>query len=170
MAALTMHGMLPGPMLPQNSGEILYTVFIGAFVANALMLCVALLGSRWIARITRVPLSLLAPMTIVLSLVGAFAANGDVFDVYLALAMGLGGFVLRLLKMPLAALVLGMILGAPLESYFLQAHVLYGSLWAAFTRPVCLTLLLLTLAAVGWSLMKEFHARKVEPPLAPAPR
>lgn len=170
MAALTMHGMLPGPMLLQNSGEILYTVFIGAFVANAMMLCVALLGSRWIARITRVPLSLLAPMIIVLSLVGAFAANGDVFDVYLALAMGLGGFVLRLLKMPLAALVLGMILGGPLETYFLQAHVLYGTVWAAFTRPICLTLLLLTVAAVGWSLMKEFRARKVGPQLGPAPR
>jgi putative tricarboxylic transport membrane protein len=82
--------------------------------------------------------------------------------VYLALAMGLGGFVLRLLKMPLAALVLGMILGGPLETYFLQAHVLYGSLWAAFTRPVCLTLLLLTAAAVGYSLLKEFRARRVE--------
>lgn len=74
---------------------------------------------------------------------------------------GPGGFVLRLLRMPLAALVLGMILGGPLETYFLQAHVLYGSVWAAFTRPVCLTLLLLTLAAVAYSLAKEFRARRV---------
>ena len=44
------------------------------------------------------PLALLAPVIIVLSLVGAFAANGDMFDVYLALAIGLGGFVLRLLR------------------------------------------------------------------------
>jgi putative tricarboxylic transport membrane protein len=153
MAALTMHGMIPGPMLLQNSGETLYTVFIGAFIANALMLCFALVGARWIARITRVPLALLAPMIIVLSLVGAFAANGDVFDVYLALA-----------------LVLGMILGGPLETYFLQAHVLYGSLWAAFTRPVCLTLLLLTAAAVAYSLRKEFHARRIGLQLDHAPR
>lgn len=170
MAALTMHGMLPGPMLLQNSGETLYTVFIGAFIANAMMLCFALVGARLIARITRVPLALLAPLIIVLSLVGAFAANNDVFDVYLALAVGLGGFVLRLLRMPLAALVLGMILGSPIETYFLQARVLYGSLWAAFTRPVCLTLLLLTAAAIAWSLFKEFRTRRGELALGHAPR
>jgi TctA family transporter len=72
--------------------------------------------------------------------------------------------------MPLAALVLGMILGGPLETYFLQAHVLYGSLWAAFTRPVCLTLLLSTFAAVAYSLLKEFHARRIGMQLGHAPR
>ena len=66
MAALTMHGMIPGPMLLQRSGDVLYTIFAGAFVANALMLLFALVGARVFASVTRAPLSVLAPVIIVL--------------------------------------------------------------------------------------------------------
>ncbi len=89
MAALTMHGMIPGPMLIQSSGDVLYTIFAGAFVANAVMLVFALTCARLIARVTRAPLAILAPVIIVFALVGAFAVNADMFDVYVALATGL---------------------------------------------------------------------------------
>ena len=160
MAALTMHGMIPGPMLLQRSGDVLYTIFAGAFVANAMMLVVALVGARVFASVTRAPLSVLAPVIVVFSLVGAFAVNGDMFDVYVALATGLFGFVLRLLRVPLPPLLLGLILGGPIETYFLQAIVLYDSVWQAITRPVCLLLVVLTIATVAFSVRKEFSARR----------
>jgi len=160
MAALTMHGMIPGPMLLQNSGDVLYTIFAGAFVANALMLLFALTCSRLIARVTRAPLSVLAPVIIVFALVGAFAVNGDMFDVYVALGTGLLGFALRLLRVPLPPLLLGLILGGPIETYFLQAAVLYGSIWQALTQPICAALVLLTLGTIGYTLTKELMARR----------
>lgn len=160
MAALTMHGMIPGPMLLSRSGDVLYTVFAGAFVANALMLVTALLGARLFVAVTRAPLSVLAPAIMVFSLVGAFAVSTDMFDVYVALAVGLFGFVLRLLRIPLPPLLLGLILGSPIETYFLQATVLYDSMWQAMTRPVCLLLIVLTVGAVALSVRKEFSARR----------
>ncbi len=160
MAALTMHGMMPGPMLITRSGDVLYTVFAGAFVANALMLVVALLGARIFVSVTRAPLSVLAPAIMVFSLVGAFAVSADMFDVYVALGTGLFGFVLRLLRVPLPPLLLGLILGSPIETYFLQATVLYNSVWQAVTRPVCLLLVVLTIVAVAFSLRKEFSSRR----------
>jgi putative tricarboxylic transport membrane protein len=160
MAALTMHGMIPGPMLMQNSGDVLYTIFAGAFVANALMLIFALTCSRLIAKITKAPLTILAPVIIVFALVGAFAVNADMFDVYVALCTGLFGFVLRLLRIPLPPLLLGLILGGPIETYCLQASVLYGSIWHAMTRPICAVLVLLTLGAIGYTLTKELMSRR----------
>ncbi len=160
MAALTMHGMIPGPMLLQRSGDVLYTIFAGAFVANFLMLLFGFFGARTIANITRVKLAVLAPVVLVFALVGAFAVNGDIFDVGVALAVGLFGFLLRLLAIPLPPLVLGLILGNPLETYFLQAEVLYDSVWQALTRPICLAVLVLTTAAVVFSLVKEFRTRR----------
>ncbi len=160
MAALTMHGMIPGPMLLQRSGDVLYTIFAGAFVANAMMLLVALVGARVFASVTRAPLSVLAPVIVVFSLVGAFAVNGDMFDVYVALGTGLFGFVLRLLRVPLPPLLLGLILGGPIETYFLQATVLYDNVWQAMTRPVCLLLVVLTIATVALSVRKEFATRR----------
>ncbi|HEY4171565.1 MAG TPA: tripartite tricarboxylate transporter permease [Rhodopila sp.] len=162
MAALTMHGMIPGPMLLQSSGDVLYTIFAGAFVANTLMLIFALTCARLIARVTRAPLAILAPIIIVFAMVGAFAVNGDMFDVYVALATGLFGFALRLLRVPLPPLLLGLILGGPIETYFLQATVLYNSIWQAMTRPICAVLVLLTLATIGYTLTKELRARSLE--------
>ncbi|MEO9191308.1 MAG: tripartite tricarboxylate transporter permease [Acetobacteraceae bacterium] len=160
MAALTMHGMIPGPMLLARSGDILYTVFVGAFVANAMMLVVALLGARILASTTRAPLPIIAPIIVVFSLVGAYAVNQDVFDVFVALGVGLVGYGLRMVRIPLPPMVLGLILGAPIETYFLQARVLYDSVWDALTRPVCLVVLILTIAAVTFSLFKEFKTRR----------
>jgi putative tricarboxylic transport membrane protein len=160
MAALTMHGMIPGPMLLQSSGDVLYTIFAGAFVANTLMLVFALTCARLIARVTRAPLAILAPIIIVFAMVGAFAVNGDMFDVYVALATGLFGFALRLLRIPLPPLLLGLILGGPIEIYFLQATVLYDSIWQAMTRPICAVLVLLTLGTIGYTLTKELMARR----------
>ena len=77
------------------------------------------------------------------------------FDVYVALGTGLFGFALRLLRVPLPPLLLGLILGGPIETYFLQAIVLYDSVWQAVTRPVCLLLVLLTVATVALSVRKE---------------
>jgi putative tricarboxylic transport membrane protein len=162
MAALTMHGMIPGPMLLQSSGDVLYTIFAGAFVANTLMLIFALTCARFIARVTRAPLAILAPIIIVFAMVGAFAVNGDMFDVYVALATGLFGFALRLLRVPLPPLLLGLILGGPIETYFLQATVLYNSIWQAMTRPICAVLVLLTLGTIGYTLTKELRARSSE--------
>ncbi len=155
MAALTMHGMIPGPMLLSNSGDTLYTVFAGAFVANIIMLVTALLGARMFASVTRAPLAVLAPVIMVMSLVGAFAVNADMFDVYIALAAGLFGFALRLLRVPLPPLLLGLILGSPIETYYLQASVLYDSIWQALERPVCAGLVLLTIGAIAMSVRKE---------------
>jgi putative tricarboxylic transport membrane protein len=160
MAALTMHGMIPGPMLIQSSGDVLYTIFAGAFVANTFMLIFALTCARLIARVTRAPLAILAPVIIVFALVGAFAVNGDMFDVYVALATGLFGFALRLMRVPLPPLLLGLILGGPIETYFLQASVLYNSVWQAMTRPICAVLVVLTLGTIGYTLAKELSARR----------
>jgi putative tricarboxylic transport membrane protein len=160
MAALTMHGMIPGPMLLQRSGPVLYTIFAGAFIANAMMLLVALVGARVFASVTRAPLSVLAPLIIVFSLVGAFAVETSMFDVYVAVGTGLFGFVLRLLRVPLPPLLLGLILGGPIETYFLQAVVLYNGIWQALMQPICLALVVLTVATIALSVRQEFVARR----------
>lgn len=161
LAALTMHGLLPGPQLFDRTPEIVYTVFAGIFVANALMLLAGVTGARWIARVTRVRLSVLAPVILILSLLGAYAYHNNAFDVALALGLGLAAWVLRLIGVPLAPLILGLILGVPLETHFTQATTLYDGPWAAFAlRPIALTFLVLAMAGIAWSLWRDLRARR----------
>lgn len=156
MAALTMHGLVPGPLLIERSADVAYTVFMGAFFANGFMLIAGLFGARLIANITRVRLSLLAPLILTLALLGAFSVHNDVFDVYITLAVGFLAYGMRLLQIPVAPMILAVILGDILETYFVQAVVLYdGILLALVTRPISAVLLVLTIASVVWSLRKE---------------
>lgn len=167
LAALTMHGITPGPMLLERNAPEMYTIFMGAFVANTMMLMVATFGARPIANITRVPLAMIAPAIIVFSLVGAFSVSNSVLDAMFALGAGLFGYALRVLKIPLPPLVLSIILGTLVETHYLQMVTLYDSLWEALTRPVALGLLLVTFATVAYSLTKEVAGRWAPRPAGP---
>jgi putative tricarboxylic transport membrane protein len=149
MAALTAHGLVPGPLFIAQSGDVAYTIFVGAFVANIAMLLAGLYLARHIARITKVPQSLLGPIILTLALLGAFSVHNSVFEVGLTLFVGGCAFLLRRIGVPMAPIILGAILGPMLERYFVQALVLYDGPVAALTeRPVASILLALSVATV----------------------
>lgn len=144
MAALTVHGLVPGPLLIDRSADVAYTVFVGALMVNVIMLGIGLVGTRYLANLTRVRQSVLAPIILVLALLGSYAAHNDFFDVIVAVAIGTAAFLLRRLKIPVAPIILGAILGPMLETYLSQSIQLYGGLFSAMgQRPVAGGLIIL---------------------------
>ena len=110
---------------------------------------------------------LIVPIIFVLCTVGAFAISGRLFDVYVMLAFGLIGFVLRHFGYPMAPLVLGIVLGDLLEKNLRRALVLSdGDLTPFFTRPISAVLATLIIGSVAWKLWTLHRTRA---PQAPAP-
>lgn len=159
IAALTLHGVEPGPTLFEKHGQLAYTIFAGAFIANVLMLIIGLLTARWIANVARVPSTVLVPVVTVLALVGAYSVDNTWFDVATALGAGLLGYALRSMRISTIPLLLGLILGPILETNLYQAIQVYGSLpGAIFTRPVALIFLLISVAnLVHASIARRGH-------------
>ncbi|MBT7917909.1 MAG: hypothetical protein HN617_10210, partial [Planctomycetaceae bacterium] len=54
---------------------------------------------------------------------GAYAMNNNPFDVWIMFGFGLLGVFLESRKVPLAPLILGMILGPKVETYFRQGMI-----------------------------------------------
>ena len=77
--------------------------------------------SRYMSRVTMVPTLYLAPMIISFTLVGAFVPREYMFDMYLALIFGVIGYIARRTGYHVAAILIGVILGPLLETYFLRA-------------------------------------------------
>jgi putative tricarboxylic transport membrane protein len=75
--------------------------------------------SRYMSRVTTVPTIYLAPMIISFTLVGAFVPREYMFDMYMALAFGVLGYLARRTGYHVAAILIGVILGPLLEKYFL---------------------------------------------------
>jgi putative tricarboxylic transport membrane protein len=160
LGALLLHGMRPGRELFTHHGVITYTFMLSLVLANLLLLPVGIFSGRWISRlVTRLPVTLLAPLVFFLSVIGSFAINRNMLDVYGMLIFGLVGYVGRRMKIGPGPIVLGLILGSICEQGLVQSILLgraSGSVLAMFfTRPLSIVLILLTLVSAGWPFIAQ---------------
>ena len=94
------------------------------------------------------------------ALVGAFAVRGNPADVIMAVAAGIFGLLLRLIRIPMAPIVIGMALGATFEQSLRQGLMLTdGSFLAFFQQPIALVVLLLTALVIGWPFLRAAFRR-----------
>ena len=102
-----------------------------------MLIPVGLLAIKAGGTMVRVPRRILLPLILMFCIVGAYAVNASYFDVAVMLAMGVLGFLLERREIPLGPVVLGIILGGPLEERFVQAlSGTEGVLSALFGRPL----------------------------------
>lgn len=161
MGAFIMKGFQPGPMMYVEHLDIVYAVFASLILANIAMLIVGMAGVKIFAKIISVERKLLLPAILVLSLVGAYAINQNMFDVYFAIAMGLIGYLLQKYGFPLSPILLALILGPMSESNlrrFMQIDD--GNFFAIFTKPICVIFIVLALASLVTSVINQLRINK----------
>jgi putative tricarboxylic transport membrane protein len=155
LAALLIHGTRPGPLIMIEQPAFVFEVAAMLLFAALGILVLGLLLTRPLLTVLRVPRERLMPVIFVLCAVGAFAIASRVFDIWVMLAMGLVGFLLREMKYPMAPLVLGLVLGDILDKSFRRGMTLSdGSFEPFLTRPISAVLALACLVTVLFS----FHA------------
>lgn len=154
IGAITVHGLRPGPQLFGGSPDLVYGIFIGFFIAYALLLLLGLVGIRLWAQMMRVPTSFLWPTVLVLSVVGAYALRTSSFDVFVMLLAGVLGYFMLKGGYPLAPLVIGIIVGPIAEAGYRRAMIISGGSYDWLLHPIPLVLLGLTLASLALSLLR----------------
>ena len=167
LGALLLHGMRPGMELFTYHGRVTYTFMLSLVLANVLILPVGIFSGRWISRlVTRIPVTLLAPLVFFLSVIGSFAINRNMFDVFVMLLFGFIGYVGRKIKLSPGPIVLGLILGSICEQGLVQSILMgraSGSILAMFfTRPLSIVLIILTLLSAAWPFMAKAIRQKRE--------
>lgn len=137
IASLMMHGIRPGPMLFQDQAGFVWTIFAGLLVAQFVMLIVGLFAAQFVVRLVSQPASVLYPVIAVLCVVGSFSLSNSLFDVWLMLAFGVVGYVLKRLDVPVVPIVLAMILVPMVESELRRALMLSPTgFLGLFSRPI----------------------------------
>ena len=121
LVVMQFHGVSFGPSLFESQPEIGYGMFMAMAVAYLLMIFTILPLSRYMSHVTTIPTIYLAPLIISFTLVGGFVPREYMFDMYLALAFGVLGYIARRTGYHVAAILIGVILGPLLETYFLRA-------------------------------------------------
>jgi putative tricarboxylic transport membrane protein len=159
MAAMIIHGVRPGPMIMVENAQFVYDVVAMMLFATIGILIYGLVLTRLLIQVLRVPQHIIVPIIFVLCTIGSFAIAGRLFDVYVMLAFGVMGFVLRQYGYPMAPFVLGIVLGDLLEKNLRRALVLSdGDLTPFFTRPISGLFAALLIGTIVWKLVSQQRA------------
>ena len=161
LGGLIVQGLAPGPMLFTTNANFIYAIFFGLILASVMMLIVEFFGLRIFVKLLRIPKHILLPIILALCVVGAFATNNRMFDVFSIFIFGMIGYLFHLVKLPLPPVILGFILG-PIVEEKLRSGLMYtnGSFLAFFQRPVTAVFLILTILVVAWWLFKRIKTAR----------
>ncbi len=168
LGALLIHGVQPGPLLMTDPGtrQLAWGVIAGYLVATVLTLVIQLWGMRLFVRLVFVPYHVLVPGILALSALGAIVLNNRVFDVGVLLGFGILGYLMVKNGFPLAAFVLGFLLGPLAEINLRRALQSDPNLLLFALRPISAVLLALALLAVAyyfWVGYRRVRAAHAEP-------
>lgn len=147
LGGLLIQGLTPGPMLLRENHELMRSLFTGYFIAYLVMLVLGLGLAPWVTRLAALRRVYLLPFVGAVSLVAAYASERTLFAMYVTVVIGILGYFLRRFGYPLVPLLLGVLLGPPLESNFRRALIIsdHGA-WIFLRSPISATLLFMAIA------------------------
>lgn len=154
--ALLMRGLQPGPNLFRSGGgSLVYQYGWLLILAGFAVYIFGSLTNRLVARMISIPVRLLAPIIVFLTVIGCFAIRNEMLDVYTMLAIGIVAYFLSKLGFHPGPIGLGLILGPVIEPALVQSIALTHTESAFrlfFTGTVNIILILLTVLSLVYTL------------------
>lgn len=141
LSALQIHGLQPGPLMFISQPMMVEVIFLTCIIANLFIILIGPWQARYVVRLLSLPGYFTYPAIAVFCVVGAYAVNNNIFDVWVMLGAGLLGAYLRTHGYSVIALVLGMVLGPIAEGAFVQGTIMYPSLFEFLRRPISATMI-----------------------------
>jgi putative tricarboxylic transport membrane protein len=161
LIVLQYHGVVLGPRLFLQNPQLAYGVFMAMVVAYMFMLFTIIPLARYMARVTLVPTTYLVPVIIAFTLIGAFAPRQYLFDMGLAVAFGVIGYIARKTGYHVTAILIGVILGPLLELYLLRAlRISRGDITILFSSTLGNVLWVLLLLSIALPYIQSWRQRR----------
>ncbi|MDA0241386.1 MAG: tripartite tricarboxylate transporter permease, partial [Proteobacteria bacterium] len=155
--ALMLRGLNPGPELFQSDGTLVFSFGWSLLFAGIVTFILGSLFAPFLVRIISIPLRLLAPLIMLLAVIGAYAIRNNIFDVYIMLGLGVFVFLVKRLGFHPGPIGLGLILGPIIEPSLVQALYIsdatsIGRVFFTGTLNIILiTLTVLSVSVIVWA-------------------
>jgi len=159
--ALMLRGLNPGPELFQTNATLVYSFGWSLLFAGIVTFILGSLFAPLLVRIISIPLRILAPLIMLLAVIGAYAIRNNIFDVYIMLGLGVFVFLVKRLGFHPGPIGLGLILGPIIEPSLVQALYISDAtsigrvFFTGTLNTILITLSVLSIAFVVWARMKE---------------
>ncbi len=119
--ALVIHGVILGPSLFQNRPDIAFVFIYGMLLTVIAMVLIGAFGIKYFSYILKVRSAYIIPVVLVLSLIGAYSLRNSLFDVFIAITLGIMGALFKRVGIPPAPIIIGVVLGPLIEINLLRA-------------------------------------------------
>ncbi len=126
LGGLLVHGIIPGPRLFTENGDVILGLYAGLFVASFSLLVLGMLILPVCLWLVNRPKAYLMAFIYALIFSGVYSIDYSLFDLALVLGAGTIGLVMRLVGLPFLPAVLGVVLGYLVESNYRRSLVLSG--------------------------------------------
>lgn len=161
LGGLLVHGISPGPLIFDKSGQYVYGIYFALLVSSIFMVIFERLGLPVFAKLLDVPKHILLPIIMVMCCVGAYSANSRVFDVQCVLFFAMLGLFFKVFKIPSTPLIIGFILGSMFEENLRQALQASHGSWSIFvTRPISCAFLIVAVIFCTLTVRKNLKEKR----------
>ncbi|UHD46518.1 tripartite tricarboxylate transporter permease [Aureimonas altamirensis] len=156
MGGLMIWGLQPGPLLFVEQPDFVWGLIASMYMSNIIAVILVLATVPLFASILRIPFGIIGPIIIVVCLIGAYTVANAEFDVLMAVAFGIVGYIFKRLDYPIAPLVLAMVLGDKAEDAFRQS-MLYsgGSLSIFWSNALVGSIMGLAILLLLWPILSK---------------
>jgi TctA family transporter len=156
LGAFLIFGLQPGPEFLAKHMDLALGLAMILAVANVGSSIMMFALSKTLIYVTRVPGSILAPCLLALVVIGAYAAENNVYDVLFVFIFGALGVAMERFGYNRPALLLGFVLGETIERNFEVSVKAYGPFF--FMRPISIAIVALMLACMLWPNRRRIAA------------
>lgn len=162
MGALMVHGIIPGPMFITEQSQLFWAVIASFYIGNVFLLILNYPLVGVFASIAKVPPNIIMPVVTGLVFLGVYTVGNSVFDLWVALILGVLAFAMKQVGFGITPLIIGFVLGSNIERSFRQALViLNGNFLGIFSRPISAVFLVLALLVVLTQMIMYFYKGRV---------
>ncbi len=164
MTALSIHGVMMGPMLLKAQPEYLSATFTSMIIANILMIFISLLVARVFAQVLRVPYYILGTLIMMLAITGCYAYQARMFDIVIMIIAGAFGYFFKKYKFNSTALILGLVLGSDTEYYLRRGLKMKKyNFFGFFERPIFTVLFAVFVVLILFTVVRPLVFKKKKP-------
>ena len=160
LGAFVAQGLRPGPQLFEEQGAVVFGILVAMVLANILFVVIGYFSIPFFARIVTIKTGLLVPIVIMFAFAGAYVFRSDMTDVLMLVCFGLFGLLARAAKFDVMPMVMGFILGGPLEYAFGQTVAMSGTspLSFVFTERLGMVAILVATPIIGYVLSQRMKS------------
>ncbi|MEG0854298.1 MAG: tripartite tricarboxylate transporter permease, partial [Angelakisella sp.] len=162
LGGLMMWGLQPGPLLFQNNKDFVWGLIGSMYIGNIICLLIAIACIPILMNVIRIPSGYMIPCITAVCVMGTFATNNSMFDVFLMMGFGVFAYLIKQAKIPSAPLLLSFVLTPMLEMYIRQSFDMGAGKLSIFFQSaiswgLIIMIILFCLAPALINVMKKKH-------------